>query len=66
MVFKNIFYNFLYSLLVTFTGGFGLLVTRIAKGNWGSHTWTYVPIFWIPIFLSWPAGLVVLFGGFDK
>jgi hypothetical protein len=56
----------MYSLLVTFTGGFGLFVTRIMKGNWSSHLWTYVPIFWIPVLFSWPVGLVVLFGGLDK
>lgn len=63
--YDGFFYNFMFSMLVTMTGGFGLFVTRLMKGNWTGQQWTYVPIFWLPIFFSWPPALTVLFGGFD-
>lgn len=62
----EIMYNILFAMLISWTGGIGILITRIAKGNWSSHAWSYVPIFWLPIFFSWPVALVALFGGFDK
>ena len=58
--------NVFLSMLVSFTGGLGIFITRVVKTNWSGQTWTYVPIFWLPIFFSWPVALVALFGGFDK
>ena len=65
-MFKTILYNILFAMLISFLGGIGIFITRIAKGNWTAHTWSYIPIFWIPIFFSWPVALTVLFGGFNK
>ena len=56
--------NFFLSLAIFFLGLPGLLIARVAKGNWAAHTWTWIPLFWIPI-LNWPASTIVLFGGFD-
>ena len=61
----SIMYNILFAMLISWTGGIGILITRIAKGKWSNQLWTYVPIFWIPVFFSWPVALVALFGGFD-
>jgi len=59
-------YNIMFSMLISWTGGIGIFITRIAKGNWTSQAWSYIPIFWLPIFFSWPVALAALFGGFDK
>jgi hypothetical protein len=63
--FNKLLTNFILSSAIFFLGGLGILIARIVKKNWSSHSWTWIPIFWIP-FLSWPASCVVLFGGFDE
>ena len=64
--FNTFFYNFIFSMLITFTGVFGLIITRLLKNNWSGQLWTYVPIFWLPLVTSWPIGLLVLFGGMNS
>jgi len=62
--FMKILVNVILSILITTTGGIGILITRIVKGQWSNVTWSYVPIFWIPFFFSWPVGVAALFGMF--
>lgn len=64
--FNTFYYNFIFACLISFTGGFGIFITRLLKSNWTGQTWTYVPIFWIPIIFSWPVALTVLFGGMNS
>jgi hypothetical protein len=56
--------NAIYAGLILMLGFPGIVIARIGKGNWTNHTWSWGPLFWIPI-LNWPVSLVVLFGGFD-
>ncbi len=56
--------NAMLSLAIFFLGLPGILIARVMKGNWTAHTWSWVPLFWIPI-LNWPISTIVLFGGFD-
>jgi len=65
MDFEKIKTNIFLSVLIFFLGLPGILVARIMKGNWTAHTWSWMPLFWIPM-LNWPISTVVLFGGFDK
>jgi len=63
--YNGIMWNLLFSILISWTGGLGILATRIAKNNWSGQAWIYVPIFWIPVIFSWPPALAVLFGFLD-
>jgi len=65
MDFNSFLFNLLFSILISWTGGLGIFITRALKGNWSAHAWSYIPIFWIPVFFSWPVALVVLFGGLN-
>ena len=62
----NIWWNLLFATLVFFLGGLGILITRIAKGNWANVKWSYLPIFWFPVLSSWPVSISVLLGHFDQ
>lgn len=67
MAFAGFWYNLLFSTLVLWTGIIGILITHMCKGSWSiAPGWTWVPIFWLPLFTSWPVALSVLFGGFDS
>ena len=59
-------WNLLFSTLILFLGGLGILITRIAKGKWANVKWSYVPIFWFPILSSWPVAISALLGHFDE
>jgi hypothetical protein len=61
----TIFVNFIFSLLILFTGPLGMLIIRIVKGKWKNVVWSYIPIFWIPIVTSWPVAIAALIGKFD-
>lgn len=63
--YNGFLWNLLFSALIFFTGFIGILIMRIMKGMWANQIWTYLPIFWIPIFFSWPVSLTALFGFFD-
>jgi hypothetical protein len=63
--YKGFFWNFVFANLIFWLGGLGILITRIAKGQWKNQLWTYIPIFWLPILCSWPVGIAALFGYFD-
>jgi hypothetical protein len=65
MGFKEIFFNFIFSLLILFMGPFGMLIVRIVKGKWKNVLWSYIPIFWIPVITSWPVAIAALIGKFD-
>lgn len=60
------FFNFLFASLIFCLGGIGILITRIIKGKWNNVQWSYVPIFWIPVFTSWPVAIAALFEKFDE
>jgi hypothetical protein len=66
MTFYSVFQNVLWATLIYWTGGIGLFITRYFKNNWSGAAWTYIPVFWCPIILSWPVSLTVLFGGLDN
>lgn len=66
MDWKAILWNIVFAILISWTGGLGILITRIAKGKWSNVTWSYVPIFWLPVFFSWPVAIAALVGMFDK
>lgn len=61
----TVFVNFIFSLLILFTGPLGMLIIRIVKGKWKNVVWSYIPIFWIPIVTSWPVAIAALIGKFD-
>ena len=63
--FENLFWNWIYSIIVFLTGGFGIFMIRIIKKSWTTVKWSYIPIFWIPIVSSWPVSFAILFGQFD-
>jgi hypothetical protein len=65
MNWKTILWNIFFASLISWTGGIGILITRIAKGNWTRVSWSYIPIFWIPVLFSWPVGVAALVGMFD-
>jgi len=64
--FKKLMKNVIFSLIILFTGGLGIFITRIAKNKWTNVKWSYIPIFWIPVLSSWPVSIAVLIGQFDK
>lgn len=63
--YNGILWNLLFSVLIFFTGFVGVIIMRIMKGVWANQIWTYLPIFWLPVFFSWPVSLTALFGLFD-
>jgi len=66
MKFKQVMLNLLFSTLIMFLGGLGILITRIAKKKWGNVKWSYIPIFWFPVLSSWPVAIAALIGKFDE
>ena len=60
------FFNFIFATLIFFFGAIGMLITRIAKGKWNTVTWSYIPLFWIPVITSWPVSIAALIGKFDE
>lgn len=66
MGFVQILYNMMFSSLILFLGGLGILITRIAKKKWGNVKWAYIPIFWFPVLSSWPVAIAALIGKFDE
>ena len=63
--YSGMWWNLLWAVLISWTGGLGLFIMRYFKGCWGNQIWTYLPIFWIPVFFSWPIALTALIGFFD-
>ena len=55
----------MFSTLIFFGGGLGILITRIAKKKWSNVKWSYIPLFWIPVLSSWPVAIAALIGKFD-
>ena len=66
MELKDMFFNFIYATLIFFFGAIGMLIIRIAKGKWNNVTWSYIPVFWIPVITSWPVAIAALIGKFDE
>ena len=63
--YTGIWWNLFFAFLISWTGGLGLFIMRAMKGKWTNQIWSYIPIFWIPIFFSWPIALAALFGFYD-
>ena len=67
MAFSGFLWNLVFSTLVLCTGILGILITHLFKSSWGvAPGWTWIPIFWLPFFTSWPVSLSILIGGFDR
>ena len=63
--YTSFWWNLFFAFLISWTGGLGLFIMRAMKGKWSNQLWSYVPLFWIPIFFSWPISLAALFGAYD-
>jgi len=63
--YTGILWNLFFAFLTFWLGGLGMFIMRGMKGQWSNQLWSYIPIFWIPIFLSWPISISVLFGYYD-
>lgn len=63
--YTGIWWNLFWAFLISWTGGLGMFIMRYCKGAWGNQIWTYLPIFWIPVFFSWPIALTAVIGFFD-
>lgn len=63
--YNTFLWNFAFATAIFWIGGPAYFVMRYMKGDWQKHTWSYIPVFWLPIMFSWPVSLTALFGGFD-
>jgi hypothetical protein len=66
MGYNGIGWNLLFAGITYFFGGLGMFFTRYMKSAWSQVWWNYIPIFWIPILMSWIPAICILLGWYDS